>query len=383
MTNRIDLKAILEEIGPDCAAQSAAAEAEDRFVAENYDMLRARRVFSALVPQEYCGGGGARHGEMCEFLRGLAYQCPSTALAVSMHQHLVAAAVANDKAGRPGRKLLDKVAGSEAILVSTGANDWLDSNGRAERVEGGWRVTAVKPFASGSPKGDVLVTSAAEEDGPGGPRVLHFPLPFKTEGVSLMGDWQAHGMRATGSETVRLEGVFVPEASVVLARERGRFHPAFAVIITVAMPLIMSAYLGVAEAAAALGREQGRKRRDDPAMPFLIGEMETALAAATLARDDMLRLANDFDFAPNEDLASAVLIRKTLCAENAVATVEKACEAAGGAAFMRKPGLERLLRDVRGARLHPLPAKRQQFFTGRLVLGLDPAGAAQLLGAAA
>jgi alkylation response protein AidB-like acyl-CoA dehydrogenase len=216
MTNRIDLKAILEEIGPDCAARSAAAEAEDRFVAENSDMLRARRVFSALVPQEY-GGGGARHGEMCEFLRGLAHQCPSTALTLSMHQHLVAAAVANDKAGRPGHKLLDKVAGSEAILVSTGANDWLDSNGRAERGEGGWRVTAVKPFASGSPKGDVLVTSAAEEDGPDGPRVLHFPLPFNTEGVSLMGDWQAHGMRATGSETVRLERVFVPEASVCQA----------------------------------------------------------------------------------------------------------------------------------------------------------------------
>jgi alkylation response protein AidB-like acyl-CoA dehydrogenase len=88
---------------------------------------------------------------MCAFLRGLAGHCPATALALSMHQHLVAAAVANDRAGRPGRKLLDKVAGAEAILVSTGANDWLESNGTAERVEGGYKITAVKPFASGSP----------------------------------------------------------------------------------------------------------------------------------------------------------------------------------------------------------------------------------------
>src|SRR3546814_7932151 len=78
---------------------------------------------------------GAGHGEICAFLRGLARHCSSTALALAMHQHLVAAAVANDRAGRPGRKLLEKVAADEAILVSTGANDWLESNGRMERSE--------------------------------------------------------------------------------------------------------------------------------------------------------------------------------------------------------------------------------------------------------
>src|SRR3546814_6828423 len=88
---------------------------------------------------------GAGHGEICAFLRGLARHCSSTALALAMHQHLVAAAVANDRAGRPGRKLLEKVAADEAILVSTGANDWLESNGRMERVEGGFKVTATKP----------------------------------------------------------------------------------------------------------------------------------------------------------------------------------------------------------------------------------------------
>src|SRR3546814_21177380 len=70
------------------------------------------------------------------FLRGLGRHCSSTALALAMHQHLVAAAVANDRAGRPGRKLLAKVAADEAFLVSTGANDWLEPNGRMERVVG-------------------------------------------------------------------------------------------------------------------------------------------------------------------------------------------------------------------------------------------------------
>jgi hypothetical protein len=37
-------------------------------------------------------------------------------------------------------------------------------------------------------------------------------------------------------------------------------------------------------------------------------------------------------------------------------------------------GLERLVRDLHAAPFHPLTPKRQQRFTGRLALGLDPVG---------
>ena len=33
---------------------------------------------------------------------------------------------------------------------------------------------------------------------------------------------------------------------------------------------------------------------------------------------------------------------------------------------------QRLVRDVHGVQFHPLPEKRQQLFTGRMALGLDP-----------
>ena len=79
---------------------------------DHYDALRERKVFSALVPAEL-GGGGASHRDMCAFLRGLAPYCSSTALAVSMHQHLVAAAVYNFRNGKPGQKLLERVAEKE------------------------------------------------------------------------------------------------------------------------------------------------------------------------------------------------------------------------------------------------------------------------------
>ena len=366
-----DLNALVEIIGPRFAEGAEERDAGGVFVAEHYDVLKEHRVFSALVPAEL-GGGGARHSTVCAFLRRLAHYSPATALSLSMHQHLVAAAVYNHQNGKPGRKLLERVAADETVLVSTGANDWMESSGAVERADGGYRVSARKPFASGSPKGGVLVTSAPFEDPKEGWQVLHFAVPFAAAGVSLADDWHTLGMRASGSQTIMLDKVFVPEDAVALRRARGRFHPAWSVILTVAMPLIMSVYAGVAEAAAAIAREQAKKRPGDPAVPYLLGELANHLATVQLAADDMVRLAKDLDFAVSLALADSMLVRKTIAAEGVLATVEKALEAAGGAGFYRKTGLERFLRDAHGAQFHPLSAKRQHRFTGRLALGLDP-----------
>jgi alkylation response protein AidB-like acyl-CoA dehydrogenase len=371
--NTIDLRSFVTEFGPRFAETAALRDETDAFVADNYDLLKERKIFSALVPTEL-GGGGTTHSEVCAFLKALAHHCASTALALSMHQHLVAAAVANYRSGRPGRKLLERVSAQEAVLVSTGANDWLESNGTVERVQGGFLISAKKPFGSGSPKGEILVTSAPYEDPVEGWQVLHFTAPFSAEGISLADDWRAMGMRATGSQTVILERVFVPEEMVVLRRPRGQWHMAWNVILTVALPIIMSVYVGVAEQAAELARAQAAKRMSDPPVAYLLGELTNSLTTSQLALADMVRIANDFEFQPTVDTADSVLVRKTITANAVIATVEKALEVCGGAGFYRKLGLERLLRDAHGAQFHPLPEKRQQLFTGRRVLGLDPIG---------
>lgn len=371
MARHIDLKALALEIGPGFAQGAAERDAKDSFVAAHYDALKEHKVFSALIPAEL-GGAGASHSEMCAFLRRLAHYCPSTALALSMHQHLVAAAVCNYRHGRPGRKLLERVAADETVLISTGANDWMESSGSVEREAGGFRVSARKPFGSGSPKGAVLATSAPFEDPKEGWQVLHFAIPFAAPGVSLADDWHTLGMRATGSQTILLDKVFVPEEAIALRRPRGRFHPAWNVILTVALPLIMSVYCGVAEAATDIARNEAGKRPADPTVPYLLGELANHLAMAQLGTDDMVRLAKDLDAEMSLETTSAMLIRKTIVAEAVLATAEKALEAAGGAGFYRRLGLERFLRDAHGAQFHPLSAKRQHRFTGRLALGLDP-----------
>src|SRR6185295_18091350 len=187
---------VIQRLGEGFASRAAEHDENDRFVSVNWAEMKSEKLFSAMVPAEL-GGAGLPHSEMCALIRELARYCSSTALAFSMHQHLVAAAVWNYRHGNPGEKVLRKVADGETVLVSTGANDWLSSSGSLDPCEGGFRFSAKKGFASGSPAGDLLMTSGRYQDPKDGWQVLHFPLPLRSEGVRIEENWKAMGMRGS------------------------------------------------------------------------------------------------------------------------------------------------------------------------------------------
>jgi alkylation response protein AidB-like acyl-CoA dehydrogenase len=276
--------------------------------------------------------------------------------------------------GQPAEALLRKIAASELVLVSTGAGDWLDSVGKVERVEGGFRVSGIKRFASGSPAGDLIMTSAPYDDPEQGAQVLHFPVSMRAEGVRMHDDWNTHGMRATGSNSIELTNVFVPDDAVGVRRPRGRWHPSWSVTITVAPPIFMAPYLGVADRAAELARESAKKKSNDVVTLQSLGELENALAIAQMAFRELIENCNEYDFAPVVERPNYALIRKTIMTNAVQTTVDKALEVVGGGALFRRNELERLLRDIKGAPFHPLPEKKQVLFSARVALGLDPVG---------
>lgn len=364
-----DWVAVLRELAPRFAERAAAHDIADTFVADNYTELRARRVFSAGVPAEL-GGGGATHAELCDAMRELAHGCGATALALSMHTHqVVIAAWRWRHEGAPVAAFLRRVAAEELILVTSGGSDWLAGSGRAESVAGGFRVHARKVFASGSPAGDLFMTMAILDDPTAGPTVLHLAIPFAAPGVTVHDNWLTLGMRGTGSHDVTLDGVFVPDAAVGIRRPSGRWSPVFHVIATIALPLIYSAYVGVAEAARDLAVREATRRRDDPVTQEAVGSMEMDLAAARLALRSMIDAAKGERMGP--EVTNRVLIGRGLTGQAVLRTVEAALEVAGGAGFFRGLGLERLFRDAQGARYHPLRGTAQRRYTGRLALGLD------------
>ena len=369
----IDWVAVARELGPGFASRAAAYDANDSFALENYRELKECRVFSAPVPAEL-GGGGASPAGLCAVLRELGRHCSATALALSMHMHLVGTMVWLWRQGAPVAPLLERVAREQLVLITSGASDWLNSSGTAERVDGGYRVTARKSFCSGSPMGDLLLTSALYDDPTEGPTVLHFVVPLETPGLTVLDNWRTMAMRASGSNDIVLDGVLVPDAAISSRRPKGAWTPIWNVLPAIAGPLVMSVYLGAAEAARDLALQKVTHKREDPDLWYLVGEMENALVTGQTAVEAMVERCAEYALTPDTATANAALIRKTIAAQALTSAVEKALEAVGGGGILRAMGLERLVRDIHAAQFHPLPAKRQHRFTGRVALGLDPVG---------
>jgi len=366
-----DWEKLIHKLGKDFEKRATAHDKKGTFVFDNYAILKECKLFSAAIPLEL-GGGNLSHAEMCNIIRIIAHYCSSTALAFSMHQHIIAATVWEYKQLNTGEALLRNVTDNELILISTGARDWLGSNGELTKTKGGYLFSGKKHFASQSVGGDVAVTSSTYLNPKEDWQVLHFSVPMTSHGVSLLDDWDVMGMRATGSQTIFFDNVFIPTSAITLERPRNEFHPFWNVILTVALPLIMASYVGIAEKAIEIAISKGKKYvRNSTQMPYMIGKMNNSLLSAQSQWKAMYNITNNFDFDPNEANTIDILTYKTNVGEATKQLVQEAMEAIGGQSFYRANILERLFRDVQASPFHPLPKWEQYAFTGKRILNID------------
>ena len=258
---------IARELGPVFAGRAEAAD-EDKYVAQNMAELKASGLVEAGVPQEL-GGGGASIEELAAMLRTLGYHCGSTALTFSMHTHQVAIPawrwVHQQPAKAAVEPLLKRIAAERIMLLSSGGSDWIGGSGKAEKIEGGYRITARKVFTSGAPTGDILMTGAVLEEPGQPPMVLHFGVPMNSPHVKVLDTWRTLGMRGTGSHDVMIDGHVVPDAGVALKRKAGEWHLLFQIISTIAFSLVYGVYLGIAESARESGDRHREKEEAGPA----------------------------------------------------------------------------------------------------------------------
>jgi alkylation response protein AidB-like acyl-CoA dehydrogenase len=359
-------------IGADLQAEAAPCDACGEISRPAFDRLRAEGLTSALVPVEF-GGGGASHGDMGAILRTLARFDPAVAVTLSMHSHLVAFQVWRHNHGQDASKIFHKVADDGAILVSTGASDWVSSSGTVEKVDGGYRVNARKTPASGCEVGQIAITSFRWGSAPEGPSVIHCAVPFASEGVNIEQTWDTLGLRATGSHTIVFDDVFVPDAAVSLVRPADVWHPVWNIVVTAAMPLISAAYVGIADAAVDEAMRLIGGRADQHIVQVL-GEMMNAHLTAQDVVAAMFVDSDNLQYPNNDSISSRTLARKTVAADAVIDTVRLAIEATGGRGYSRSSDLERLYRDVHGVLFHPLPRAKQTTLSGRVALGLTPIG---------
>src|SRR5436309_1507047 len=213
---------------------------------------------------------------------------------------------------------------------------------------------------------------ASYDDHEKGPTVLHFGVNLHQPGVTIQDNWRTLGMCGTGSNDIVIENVDVADAGVSVRRPKGTWAPFFDVVTPLIWPLVCAAYLGVAESARELAVAHVQKKRDDPIVQITVGEMDTELANAQAAYDDMVATAKGLDYTPSHGLSNISYKRKTIFSRSATRAVSCAMEAVGGGSFFRAAGIERAFRDIQGIRFHPWHERRSYLFSGRIALGLDP-----------
>lgn len=360
---------LLPQIGPELEAVGRDCDRTGAFVSHNLDRLQALGFFALGVPEDL-GGGGATLEDMAAMLRTLARYDGSTALTLSMHSHQVMTAEWRRRVqGAPTEGLLKRVAGEGVRILSSGGSDWLPGSGRAEKVEGGYRIFARKVFSSGAPAGDLMNTCAIYDDPQFGPMVLHFALPLKDPAVTVVETWDALGMRGTASHEVAIEGAFIADAGISGTREPGRWHPLFHTISMLAFPLIFSVYAGVADAARDLALGLARRKTQDTLGLLAVGDLENAHTAMDLAHAALVQAGASS--APSPETTNRVMTLRGLVGRAALEVGSKAMDVAGGTGFSRSAGLEQRYRDLQGARHHPLQDRQQQLVAGRIALGLE------------
>ncbi|MGE3599586.1 MAG: acyl-CoA dehydrogenase family protein, partial [Dehalococcoidia bacterium] len=238
-----------------------------------------------------------------------------------------------------------------------------------------------------------LTVSATIVDEEGEDRYGMFNVPISAGGVRVNDDWDALGMRGSGSGSITFDAVCVPASALRGEFALGEWHPPALERYMTSGLLHASASLGVAETAHALAikgtaQRKGRHARsiaERPTIQILAAENAIDMAAmrAVFARAAMLvdRYFAEYAASIGPDEAVRAVFSETQSAKTfvhlaAIRIVDRAMTMSGGAGFMAKHPLSRLYRDVRaGPFMHPLGVNVAYEFIGQVTLGLEPKAA--------
>lgn len=216
-----DLFAAAEAMVPTLRAQSPEVDRERRLPLETYQALGDAGFFHILKPKKY-GGLELTEHEHARVAVTLARGCASTAWIFSILSSDNMAVLAYPE------ETQEEIWGNDTYATLSG-NTNLNPKATAKRVKGGYRLTGAWPFCSGSDFSEWLIFNApAGDDGEG----HMFVLP--REEAETVDDWFPTGMRGTGSRTMSVTDVFVPDRRVQATKdtvrklkERRSLHPTF------------------------------------------------------------------------------------------------------------------------------------------------------------
>ena len=388
------LVAIAEELAPELAAHAAEHDRAGSYPFEAIDALKAAGYFAAPVPVELGGLGVASAHDLVVASSRLARGDPSVAIGVNMHlvavlnmerRRRVAVAAGADRRARGFASSLEQIARRGVVLaaaVSERGQDLTRPATRATRTEAGWRIDGRKTFCTMSPAATDLYVAVTYADDDGTERYAYAMVPTDAPGVVIEDDWDALGMRASGSNSVTLDGVALPESGV-----RGGFRAGdplpYMERNLVAGLFHAAASLGIAESADALARRglagcrnghaRPRMQVADSAVDLAAARGVLSRAAALIDEHHAANPASDGTAGQLDALFAEAQAAKAFVNEAAARIVDRALALSGGAGYVNGSPLARAYRDVKaGSFMHPLGANRAYDHLAHVALG-EPA----------
>src|SRR5215204_3575529 len=290
------LVAIAEELSEELAAREHDRDGTYPF--EAIDALKTAGYFAAPVPVELGGLGVSSAHDLVVASSRLARTDPSVAIGVNMHlvavlnmerRRQVAVAAGAERRARGFAGSLERIARDGVVLaaaISERGQDLTRPGTVATRTESGWRIDGRKLFCTMSPAATDLYVAVTYTDDAGTERYAYAMVPTDAPGVAVHDDWDALGMRASGSNSVSLEGVELPESGV-----RGGFRAGdplpYMERNLVAGLFHAAASLGIAESADRVARDgiAGRSNGDArPRMQVADNAVDLAAARGMLSR---------------------------------------------------------------------------------------------------
>ncbi len=352
---------------------------DNTFFQEDWDEIKASGFLTVLVPKEF-GGAGWTLPQYVRELQRIAEYAPATALAVNMHSYWVGIAAEMRRLGDPSLEWVLKEAAAGEIFAAGHAESGNDlpgflSTAKAERVDGGYKITGHKMFGSLTPVWTRYGCHAMTEDG----NVIHAFMPRDTPNYTIKETWDTLGMRATRSDDTILDGAFVPDRYIGRIIPAGTADLYILSLFAVALSGISAVYLGIAHRAMELAVASAHKRTSlaltrSMAYNAEVQHQAAKMAMQLIAMDAQLdKLVNDWtnNVEHGEKWPMHIVATKYNIVEGSADVVNRAMAISGGTGMFKSNELERLYRDVRCGGFHPANTLLAPEIVGKIALGID------------
>lgn len=290
---RIDAITQAERMIPDLRARASEARAARRLPGETQDAFRASGLARILQPRRF-GGAEAPIVSLVDVLIPVGAGCGSSAWVLAqylMHNFMVARWPEEAQAAIWGTRPDCLISG---ILVPL--------HGTAHRVSGGFLLSGRWSLVSGVEGSDWCILSARVESVKGPAEDYNCIVP--TAAVEILDTWYPVGLHGSGSQDVRVDGLFVPEAmALATAQLNGGQAPGAAInkaaiyrlpVYMTFGTLLASAVLGMAEQMFEEFLTHARVRTSvmnaNPVSSFATSHVDVGEISATLqAAESLLR----------------------------------------------------------------------------------------------